>query len=86
MERLKRKYGGTLTEVLAHYEKMNVRQDELRNSENHEKSLVSSLSEMVKGYRAEALKLTETRNKAAHELEKKLKKDLSEVADRKSVV
>lgn len=84
LERLKRKYGGTLTEVLAHYEKMNVRQDELRNSENHEKSLVNSLSEMVQGYRAEALKLTETRNKAAHELEKKLKKDLSEVALEKS--
>ena len=84
LERLKRKYGGTLTEVLAHYEKMNVRQDELRNSENHEKALVSSLTEMVKGYRAEALKLTETRNKAAHELEKKLKKDLSEVALEKS--
>ena len=70
--------------MLAHYEKMNVRQDELRNSENHEKALVSSLTEMVKGYRAEALKLTETRNKAAHELEKKLKKDLSEVALEKS--
>ncbi len=84
LERLKRKYGGTLTEVLAHYEKMNVRQDELRNSENHEKSLVNLLSEMVQGYRAEALKLTETRNKAAHELEKKLKKDLSEVALEKS--
>ena len=84
LERLKRKYGGTLTEVLTHYEKMNVRQDELRNSENHEKALISSLTEMVKAYQAEAQKLTETRNKAAHELEKKLKKDLSEVALEKS--
>ena len=84
LDRLKRKYGGVLVEVINHLNTLKVKYSELKNNDDHETTLLSNLRIAVKNYDLSASKLTNVRKNAAKELEGKLKKDLSDVALEKS--
>jgi DNA repair protein RecN (Recombination protein N) len=84
LDRLKRKYGGSLDEVDKHLAKLKVKYEELQNSEDHENTLIAKLKTALEAYGEVAAKLTKMRKTAAKELEGKLKKDLSDVALEKS--
>ena len=84
LDRLKRKYGGQLVEVINRLSELRLKYDELRNYEDHERALLDDLQAIVKEYDALAKKLTRMRKNAAKELEGKLKKDLLDVALEKS--
>jgi DNA repair protein RecN (Recombination protein N) len=84
LDRLKRKYGEVLGEVINHLNVLRVKYCELKNSDDHEAALVTDLQAAVRNYERAASKLTTTRKNAAKELEGKLKKDLSAVALEKS--
>ncbi len=84
LDRLKRKYGGVLTEVINHLNTLKVKYSELKNNDDHETALLTNLQMAVKDYDQTASKLTSVRKIAAKELEGKLKKDLSAVALEKS--
>ncbi len=84
LERLKRKYGTSLSEVVEHFEKLKARHSELKNSEVTEEELKGKLVKSVVRYEKVAAKLSAARKTAAKELEKLLKHDLSEVALEKS--
>lgn len=84
LERLKRKYGISMSEVVEHFEKLKARYAELKNSEVTEEELRARLVKAIKRYEKIAAKLTSARKSAAKELEKLLKHDLSEVALEKS--
>ncbi len=84
LDRLKRKYGGVLSEVINHLTTLQVRYRELKNNDDHKAALLEALQKAMMAYDAFATKLTEVRKQAAKELEGKLKKDLSAVALEKS--
>lgn len=84
LERIKRKYAKSLQEIIIQLESLKTRQDTLKNSEAREKEITQALFKDLLKYAELAKKLTELRKKAAVELSKKLKKDLSEVALEKS--
>ncbi len=84
LDRLKRKYGGVLGEVISHLNTLQVRYRELKNNDDHKAALLEALQKAMKAYDTFATKLTEVRKQAAKELEGKLKKDLSAVALEKS--
>lgn len=84
LDRLKRKYGGQLAQVINHLSELKLKYDELKNYEDHERALLDELQSVVKEYDALAKKLTRMRKNAAKELEEKLKKDFSDVALEKS--
>ncbi len=84
LDRLKRKYGGQLDEVINRLSEFKLKYDELRNYEDHERALLDDLQHQVKAYDGLAKKLSKARKNAAKELEVKLKKDLLDVALEKS--
>ncbi len=84
LEKLKRKYGSSISEVVEHFEKLKARHSELKNSEITEEELRRKLGKAITKYEKFATKLTSARKSAAKELEKLLKHDLSEVALEKS--
>lgn len=84
LDRLKRKYGGVLVEVINHLSSLRLKYSELKNYDDHEAALLAKLQAAVKKYDQTATKLTNERKNAAKELEVKLKKDLSDVALEKS--
>lgn len=80
LDRLKRKYGGSLSEVREHLATLQGRREELQHGDLHEKSLVAKLNESIRFYNDKAEKLSRLRRNAAKDLEVKLKKDISAVA------
>jgi len=80
IERLKRKYGGDLAMVIDHLNNLKVKYCELRDNSEYESSLIESLVQVLDQYKAISAKLSELRKIAARQLEKKLKKDLSDVS------
>ncbi len=84
LERLKRKYGVTITELVEHFEKLKNKHTELKNSEVTEEELKEKLRLAITKYKKITAKLTSARKTAAKDLEKLLKHDLSEVALEKS--
>jgi DNA repair protein RecN (Recombination protein N) len=84
LDRLKRKYGGDLIEVRYQLAKMKEKLDTVQHSEESEKASREKLEALVRDYRQAAAQLTKRRQAAAKELEKRLKKDLSDVALEKS--
>ena len=79
-DRIKRKYGGSITDVVVHLVKLKGKQLELQNNEAHEEGLVSQLQEIIRSYSKASRNLTKVRQAAARELESLLKKDLLDVA------
>ncbi len=84
LERIKRKYAKSLQEIIAQLKALKAKQEALRNSEAREVEVVEALRADIVKYVELAKRLTDLRKKAANELSKKLKKDLSEVALEKS--
>lgn len=80
LDRLKRKYGGTLEAIQEHLFRMRGKQDDIQNSEDREKALLARLERELQQYVKAATRLTAAREGAAKELESRLKKDLSDVA------
>jgi DNA repair protein RecN (Recombination protein N) len=80
LDRLKRKYGGQLEGVIDRLSELQLKHDQLKNYEDHERALLADLQAFVKEYETLTKKLSKTRKNAAKELEEKLKKDLSDVA------
>jgi DNA repair protein RecN (Recombination protein N) len=80
LDRLKRKYGGTLAAVLETYETLCNKREDLQFSEERSEKLKAEFKDKLKQYEAAAKKLTQLRQSKAAEFEKAAMKELSEVA------
>ena len=80
LERLRRKYGKTLAEIEELASQLAADREALVGAEFREQQLNQEVRQAAREYLASASKLTAARLKAARDLEKKLKKDLQEVA------
>jgi DNA repair protein RecN (Recombination protein N) len=80
LDRLKRKYGGTLENVIRHGESLRERRDAIQNSEERIASLVARLGRALEVYREEAAALTKLRRAKGRELEKLVLKELAQVS------
>ncbi|MFQ6109046.1 MAG: DNA repair protein RecN [Candidatus Aminicenantales bacterium] len=76
IERLKRKYGSSIEEILAHLERARKEFDQLSRSQEKLEELDKEIRETFKVYKAKAGALTELRAAVAHELEKKIEKEI----------
>ncbi len=80
LERLKRKYGNSIEEVLSTYARLAERRESLLHSEERIKQLGEQLRELAAGYTREAAELSRMRNTAARKFERAVSKELSDVA------
>jgi DNA repair protein RecN (Recombination protein N) len=80
LDRLKRKYGPGLPEVVAHREKVAQQLAELESSEELAASAARDVEAAAAAYRAAAATLSARRKDAAKRLEKAVQKNLSELA------
>ena len=80
LDRLKRKYGPGLGEVIAHLEKVVQQLADLESSEELAVEAEKELAATGDAYRAAAAKLSERRKDAAKRLEKAVQKNLAELA------
>ncbi len=78
--RLKRKYGGSLETVLAHFEDAKERLENIETSELKEQNLKASLEKLESEYLKIAGSLSKKRKKAAREFEKRVEENLAAVA------
>lgn len=76
IERLKRKYGSSIEEILAHLEKARKEFDQLSRSQEKLEELDKEIRETFKVYKAKAGALSELRAAVARELEKKIEKEI----------
>ena len=80
LERLKRKYGVRLSEVIAFGEEVGGKLNELENREARLKELEAELAKAAKSYREAAARLSEQRVSAAKKLAKLAEKQINELA------
>ena len=80
IHRLKRKYGGTIEEVLRYGEDAARRLDELRSSDAAISQLEKEQQQAAQDYRAHSAALSKLRRDAAHELEPRVEQELAELA------
>jgi DNA repair protein RecN (Recombination protein N) len=80
IQKLKRKYGSSISEILAAYDKLLEQKDSLLHSEERGKEIESELMGALECYLQEAKMISETRHKAAPKLERSIAKELSDVA------
>lgn len=76
LNRIKKKYGPTLTDALAFYEKIKRRFDELSNSEVYEKEADKKIQSLLPQLESSSHQMTEARKKAALNLRKLIEKEL----------
>jgi DNA repair protein RecN (Recombination protein N) len=76
LERLKRKYGGSLEEVLAFRDDVARRMDEVENAGEHRAALERRREELAKRYQERARKLSTLRSAAAAKLSKAVEEEL----------
>ena len=84
IDRLKRKYGKTVEEVLAYQEQVRQRLSGLEHSDEHREELACQLQQAGKEYRMAAEQLSEERRAAAARLEKLVRKELAELSMEKA--
>lgn len=72
LERLKRKFGETLAEVIEHRHRVGVTLERLEHHEEHEADLERRLDDVMERLKASAQVLAERRYRAAYELQEKL--------------
>ncbi len=77
IENLKRKYGGSVADVINHYEKTKTEYSELDLSQDRLNQLRQELDKQIAVYKNNAASLRSRREKAAGKLEKTLEKELS---------
>jgi DNA repair protein RecN (Recombination protein N) len=80
MERLKRKYGNTIEEILEFRDKVAAQLDAVENAGERRAGLEKQIGALESSYRAEALKLRSARMKAARKLEKQVAGELVSLA------
>lgn len=80
LERLKRKYGPTLEEVLAFLAEIQRQMEVVENAEEHRQKLQRERDKAGKAYEQVAARLTEQRAGAARKLESKVEQELSSLA------
>ena len=80
ISRLKRKYGGTIENILAHFAESEERLKNIETAELREKELRKKLSKARAEYIEIAIELHEKREKAARKFEKEIEKNLKAVA------
>jgi DNA repair protein RecN (Recombination protein N) len=77
VERLKRKYGGSIDDILSHLEKVREEYKELSTSQEKLTDLGKEIDKKFKAYEASAKKLSSLRRKGASELEKEVEREIS---------
>ncbi len=80
IEKLKRKYGTTIEEILAFYDTTRRQLDSAENTEAHRAELKQALDKAEASFREAAQKLSEARQQAARKLEKKVEEELAALA------
>ena len=80
LERLKRKYGAGLDEVLAFLENVRRQMDAVEDAGERKARLEKELAQLAEEYRAAAAELTELRKRAAGKLSAKLEEELGSLA------
>ncbi len=79
INKLKRKYGSTISEILEYRDKSAAQKEELINSEKLATELEKKLEELKKSYIQKASELSELRKKSAAKLEKLVEKELQDL-------
>jgi DNA repair protein RecN (Recombination protein N) len=80
IERLKRKYGNTIEEILAFLGRVCAQLDAVETAGERRAALAREIEAREAAFRAEALKLRDTRARAARRLEKQVEAELASVA------
>lgn len=80
LDRLKRKYGRTLDEVLAFLADVVKRADEVENASEHRAALEKQSTQLAAQYAAKAAELTNLRTQAASKLSKQVESELKALA------
>jgi DNA repair protein RecN (Recombination protein N) len=84
LERLKKKYGGSLATVLAHQEECKVALDRLENEEEHLSRIKSEIDKTVAEYLNAAGALSKLRTNTAQKLQKRVQAELRSLAMEKA--
>ena len=84
IDRMKRKYGKTVEEVLAYQEQVRQRLSGLEHSDERREELARQLTQAANEYRKAAEQLSEKRRAAAERLEKLVRKELAELSMEKT--
>ena len=79
IERLKRKYGGEIKDILEYLHKIEAERNQLLSSEERLFDLKREIEVTFREYQAKASELSELRQKGARELERQLKKEMSQL-------
>ena len=77
VEKLKRKYGGSIDDILSNLEKVKKEYKELSTSQEKLADLGKEIDKKFDAYKASAKKLSSLRKKSASELEKEVEKEIS---------
>lgn len=80
IEKLKRKYGSSITEILAFYDATRKQLDSAENTEARRTALKSAVDQAAAAFREAAQILSSARQKAARNLEKKVEEELASLA------
>jgi DNA repair protein RecN (Recombination protein N) len=80
IDRLKRKYGATVAEILAYGEQVRDKLNEIENRDQLLADLTAQLAQAAKAYRAAAEALTEHRAAAARRLAKRAEAEINQLA------
>jgi DNA repair protein RecN (Recombination protein N) len=80
MEKLKRKYGNSIEEILAFREQVASQLDAVENAGERRAALENQITSLETSYRTEAIKLRSARMKAARKLEKQVESELVSLA------
>lgn len=80
IERLKRKYGNTIEEILAFLESVRAQIDAVENASAFRERLRAEIREKESAFRAAALKLRDARLKSAKKLERQVETELASLA------
>jgi DNA repair protein RecN (Recombination protein N) len=80
LDRLKRKYGGSIEEVLAFLEDVGRRADEVENASEHRAAVEKQQAQLAQEYERVAGELSQARNAAAERLSKHVANELKSLA------
>ena len=83
IDRLKRKYGNSISEILEYHRRIKNELDEMENAEEAISGLEKRQLDRAELYKAKATVLSERRKAAAHDLEVAVEKELSQLAMQK---
>jgi DNA repair protein RecN (Recombination protein N) len=80
LDKLKRKYGSTIEQVLIYLEDVGARMQALENTEERRRALQKELAKLTESFEAAAARLTSRRREAARKLEKHVEAELATLA------